>query len=455
MGRMFGKDGMRGLAVTELTCELALQIGRAAAAVFAGHNNEKPKILVGKDTRSSSDAVAAALCAGICSAGADAELLGEVPTPALAWLVKDKDASGGIMVTASHVGAEFSGIKLFSANGHRLSDDREEELERLILDSPGDIIPIPRRNYGRMSVYENAAEDYVAHILETVSADLSGLNVAVDCANGCAGATAEKIFTGLGAKVTLINNAPDGSNINQDCGSTHISRLMSFVTANGFDCGIAFDGAAERCLAVDEKGSLVDGDVIIAACARDMKERGELRHNTIIFTQANNLGLLMFARANGIGTSASSTGERSMIRRMLECGYSLGGDAAGHILFPDEAPSADGQLTGIKLLDVLRRSGGKMSDLSGVIEKCPQVMLNVPIDKRFREVWKNDRAVTGIIDEFEEILGEDGRVVVREVGTPPVIRIRIEGRDFTTINTMALQIAETIKERLSLNGQPH
>ena len=185
-----------------------------------------------------------------------------------------------------------------------------------------------------------------------------------------------------------------------------------------------------------------------------MKEQGRLSHNTIIFTQANNLGLLQFARTNGIGTSASSTGERSMIRRMLECGYSLGGDPAGHILFPDDSTSADGQLTGLRLLEVLKRSGSKMSGLSSLIEKCPQVMLNVPIDKRFREVWKNDRAITGIIDEFEQILGEDGRVVVREAGKDPVIRIRIEGRDFSTINTMALQIADTIKERLDLY-KPH
>lgn len=454
MGRMFGRDGMRGIAVTELTCELALQIGRAAAVVLAGHNSEKTRILIGMDTRSSSDSIAAALCAGICSAGADAELIGEVPTPALAWLVKESGANGGIMVTASHINAEFSGIKLFSSYGHRLSDDREEEIERLILDAPGEIVPIPRRNYGKLTFSDKANEKYIAHMKEIADADLSGLKVAVDCANGCASATAKEIFTSLGAEVVLMGNAPDGSNINKDCGSTHIDALMRFAVEKKCDCGIAFDGAAERCLAVDENGSIVDGDMIVAVCAKDMKERGTLRQNSIIFTQANNLGLLQFARTNTIGTSASSAGERSMIRRMLECGYSLGGDPAGHILFPDIMPSADGQLTGIRLLDVLARSGKKLSELSAVIEKCPQVMLNVPIDKRFREVWKNDRAITGIIDEFEQILGEEGRVVVREVGAEPVIRILIEGRDFTTINTMALQIADTIKERLTLQ-QPH
>lgn len=454
MGRLFGRDGMRGIAVTELTCELALQIGRAAAVVLAGHNAEKTRILIGMDTRSSSDSIAAALCAGICSAGADAELIGEVPTPALAWLVKEIGASGGIMVTASHINAEFSGIKLFSSSGHRLSDDREEEIERLILDVPGEIKPIPRRNYGKLTFSDKAIEKYIAHIKEIADADLNGLKVAIDCANGCASATAKEIFSSLGAEIILTGNTPDGSNINKDCGSTHIDNLMRTVVENKCNCGIAFDGAAERCLAVDENGDIVDGDMIVAICAKDMKERDTLRNNSIIFTQANNLGLLQFARANGIGTSASSAGERSMIRRMIECGYSLGGDSAGHLLFPDIAPSADGQLTGIMLLDALKRSGNGLSELSSVIEKCPQVMLNVPIDKRFREVWKNDRAVTGIIDEFEGILGEEGRVVVREVGADPVIRIMIEGRDFSTINTMALQIADTIKERLTLQ-HPH
>lgn len=454
MGRLFGRDGMRGIAVTELTCELALQIGRAAAVVLGGNNAEGTRILIGMDTRSSSDSIAAALCAGICSAGADAELIGKVPTPALAWLVRENGASGGIMVTASHINAEFSGIKLFSSHGHRLSDDREEEIERLILDSPEEIIPIPRRKYGKLTFADRANEQYIAHITEIAGADLSGLKVAIDCANGCASATAEKIFSALGAEVVLMGNVPDGENINKDCGSTHIDALMRFVGENKCDCGIAFDGAAERCLAIDELGNIVDGDVIVAVCAKDMKEHGTLSNGSIIFTQANNLGLLQFARANGIGISASSPGERSMIRRMLECGYSLGGDPAGHILFPDLVPSADGQLTGARLLDTLNRSGKKLSELSAVIEKCPQVMLNIPIDKRFREVWKNDRAVTGIIDEFEQILGEEGRVVVREVGAEPVIRIMIEGRDFTTINTMALQIADTIKQRLTLQ-QPH
>lgn len=447
MGRIFGKNGVRGLAVTELTCELAMQIGRAAAKVLAAHKDSKTKILIGKDVRSSSDTIEAAICAGICSAGADAELLGEVPTPALAWHIRQREARGGIMITASHVGSDFNGIKLFSSYGYRLRDDREEEMERLILDNPEELEPIQRKQYGKILRCETAVDEYITHLKEITSADLSDMKIAVDCANGCTSLTAEKLFTEFGAEVVMMGNTPDGTNINTS-GSTKIEALMNLVTENKCRCGIAFDGGGERCLAVDENGCLVDGDVIIAACADYMKEQGTLRNNSILVTQANNLGLIQFARSNDIGTSSAPTGERSMMRRMIECGFNLGGDPSGHIIFPDDSPSADGQLTGIRLLEALKASGKNMSELAAVIEKSPQVMLNVPIEKRFREVWKNDRNITSLIDEFESILGDEGRVTVREIGHEPVIRIRIEGKDFSTINTMALQIADTIKERM-------
>lgn len=447
MGRIFGKNGMRGIAVTELTCELAMQIGRAAARIFESPKDEQTKILIGKDMRNSADTIEAALCAGICSAGADAELLGEIPTPALSWHIKRREARGGIMITASHISSEFNGLKLFSHYGYRLSEERENEIEMLIIERPDELEPKPRKRYGKIIRCENAAEEYISALKELAPVDLSGLKVAVDCANGCTSVTAERIFTELGAEVVMFGNTPDGVNINTS-GSTKIDSLMNLVTENNCDCGIAFDGGGERCLAVDENGCLVDGDVIIAACADRMKELGTLRNNSILVTQANNLGLLKFASEKGIGTASAPTGERSMMRRMIECGFSLGGDPSGQIMFPDDSLSADGQLTGIRLLEALKASGKKMSDLAAVIEKSPQVMLNVPIEKKHREVWKNDRAITSIIDEFEGILGEEGRVIVREIGKEPVIRIRIEGRDFSTINTMALQIADTIRERL-------
>ena len=447
MGRIFGKNGIRGLAVTEITCELAMQIGRAAAKIMAAPNG-RTKILIGRDIRHSADTIEAAVCAGICSAGADAELLGEIPASALAWHIKKREAQGGIMITASHVGAEFNGIKLFSSYGYRLRDDREEEIERLILDAPDEIKPVQLKRYGSIICCESAVEEYIEHILEIAPADLSGLKIAIDCANGCASHTAERLFTKLGADVTMLGNTPDGFNINTS-GSTRIDTLMEYVAENKLDCGIAFDGSGERCLAVDENGCLVDGDVIIAACAGYMQKQGTLRNNSILVTQANNMGLIRFARENGIGTAAAPTGERGMMRRMLECGFSIGGDPSGHIIFPDDMPAADGQLTGIRLLEAMKAAEKKMSELAEIIEKCPQVMLNVPIENKYREVWKNNRTITSMIDEFESILGDEGRVIVRETGAEPVIRIRIEGRDFSAINTMALSLADTIKEQLS------
>lgn len=447
MGRIFGKNGIRGLAVTEITCELAMQIGRAAAKIMAAPNG-RTKILIGRDIRHSADTIEAAVCAGICSAGADAELLGEIPASALAWHIRKREAQGGIMITASHVGAEFNGIKLFSSYGYRLRDDREEEIERLILDAPDEIKPVQLKRYGSIICCESAVEEYIEHILEIAPADLSGLKIAIDCANGCASHTAERLFTKLGADVTMLGNTPDGFNINTS-GSTRIDALMEYVAENKLDCGIAFDGSGERCLAVDENGCLVDGDVIIAACAGYMQKQGTLRNNSILVTQANNMGLIRFARENGIGTAAAPTGERGMMRRMLECGFSIGGDPSGHIIFPDDMPAADGQLTGIRLLEAMKAAEKKMSELAEIIEKCPQVMLNVPIENKYREVWKNNRTITSMIDEFESILGDEGRVIVRETGAEPVIRIRIEGRDFSAINTMALSLADTIKEQLS------
>ncbi len=447
MGRIFGKNGIRGLAVTEITCELAMQIGRAAAKIMAAPNG-RTKILIGRDIRHSADTIEAAVCAGICSAGADAELLGEIPASALAWHIRKREAQGGIMITASHVGAEFNGIKLFSSYGYRLRDDREEEIERLILDAPDEIKPVQLKRYGSIIRCESAVEEYIEHILEIAPADLSGLKIAIDCANGCASHTAERLFTKLGADVTMLGNTPDGFNINTS-GSTRIDALMEYVAENKLDCGIAFDGSGERCLAVDENGCLVDGDVIIAACAGYMQKQGILRNNSILVTQANNMGLIRFARENGIGTAAAPTGERGMMRRMLECGFSIGGDPSGHIIFPDDMPAADGQLTGIRLLEAMKAAEKKMSELAEIIEKCPQVMLNVPIENKYREVWKNNRTITSMIDEFESILGDEGRVIVRETGAEPVIRIRIEGRDFSAINTMALSLADTIKEQLS------
>lgn len=441
MGRLFGKNGMKAAAITEFTCETAVSIGRAVADVLV--KDSKAKFLIAKDTRSSSDTFECALSAGICSTGADVELLGEIPVSALAWNIRTKGADGGIMITASHASADFNGVKLFSAKGYRLDEDTEEEIEKRITASAKEN---PIKEYGRVFRCDNAIESYIERLSEIAKADLRGLKIAVDCANGCTSSIAGGLLKNLGAEVLIMGNTPDGTNINTS-GSMHMENLMDFVYENKCVCGIAFDGAGERCLAVDENGSLVDGDIIIALCARSMKRHDTLNKNTVLATQANNLGLIQFARANGIEIVNAPVGERSMVQKMLECDCSIGGDPSGHIIFPDEMPNADGMLTAVKLLEILKKSGETMSSLSSVIEKFPQVMLNVPIAKKFCEVWKNDKAITSIIEKFEGILGGEGRIIVRETGREPVIRIRVEGRDFSAINDMAIKIAETIKER--------
>lgn len=448
MGRLFGKDGIRGVAVTELTCELAMQVGRALAAVYARPGETRMKILIGKDTRSSADTIEAALSAGICSAGADAELLGVVPAPAVAYLIKERKAACGVMVMVSNRSSEFCGLKVFSGSGHRMGHDNEDAIERLVLDTPAELMPVPRRRYGSVTHYDSAIDDYVYHVKSCTEANLSGMRLALDCANGSCCMTARQIFTELGAEIVLMGNRPDGYNINRDCGSTCIDPLMDFVRTNECDCGLAFDGGGERCLAVDENGRLIDGDEIIAVCARYMKEKEKLGNNTIVTSTSNNLGLMQFARTNDIYTVTAAANERSMLRKMLEGGFSIGGDPGGHILFPDDAPSADGQLTGVHLLEVLRSTGKPMSELTGgVVRKVPQVMLNVRISPRDREIWKNDRMITSLIDEYEGMLGDDGRIIVREIGKESLIRIMVEGEDFSTINSMAVRIADTIKER--------
>ena len=447
MGRLFGTDGARGIAVTELTCELAMQIGRAAAIVLTKKMSRKPKIFIGKDTRISSDILESALCAGICSVGADAVTLGVVPTPAVAFLIKDKGADAGVMISASHNSVEFNGIKLFSGTGYKLSDDIEEEIERLILDAPNEITLSSHTNVGRITRYENAVSDYINHVASCIDTDLNGLKVAIDCANGSSSVTAKELFERLGAEVLMISSEPDGTNINKDCGSTHIDSLMEYVTENGCDCGLAFDGDADRCLAVDENGELIDGDKIIAICAKAYKEQGKLKNDAAVVTVMSNLGFTHFAKENGIKTITAGVGDRYVLEKMLDGGYNIGGEQSGHIIFLDHATTGDGQLSGAKLLEILVKSGKKMSELANIMYKFPQVMINVPISPKDKEVWKNDTEITGLIEKHEAELGESGRILVRESGTEPLIRVMIEGKDFKNINSMAIEIADKIKER--------
>lgn len=445
MGRLFGTDGARGVAITELTCEMAMQIGRAAALVLTKETKHRAKIFIGKDTRISSDILEAALCAGICSVGAEAVKLGVVPTPAVAYLVRTHGADAGVMISASHNSVEFNGIKLFASTGYKLPDAIEEEIEALILDHPEQIVLQSHTNVGAISTYENAKEDYITYLAGCVHTDCTGMRVALDCANGSASTTAESLFKRLGATVHMLSAEPDGTNINRDCGSTHMENLMAFVKAHDCDLGLAFDGDADRCLAVDENGVLVDGDKIIAICAQALQKEGKLKGDTAVVTVMTNLGFFHFAKANNMNTMATKVGDRYVLEQMLAGGYNIGGEQSGHIIFLDEATTGDGELSGIKLLEILKNSSKRMSELACVMETFPQVLYNVTIPAKKRGLWQDDAGIAALMEKYTAELGDNGRILVRESGTEPLIRVMVEGKDAKQIEAAAQAITEQVQ----------
>lgn len=450
MGRLFGTDGARGIAVTELTCELAMNIGRAAAIVLTKQKTHKGKarILIGKDTRISSDILESALIAGITSVGADVELLGVVPTPAVAYLVRYYGADAGVMISASHNSVEYNGIKLFSSTGFKLPDDVENEIEALILDTPEKMTLVDGSDVGRVRTMYGAVSEYNEHIQSTVSGKFQGLLVAIDCANGSASATAESLFYKFGAEYVYINNEPDGLNINDKCGSTHMEQLVELVKKRGCDVGFAFDGDADRCLAVDEKGNIIDGDKLIAILSRYMKEMGTLKNNTAVVTVMSNLGFHRFMNENKIETVCTKVGDRYVLEEMLNNGYNIGGEQSGHIIFLDHATTGDGQLTAVQTLELLSKCKRPLSQLVKDIPDFPQLLVNVKITEDKKGLWDKTQKITDIIAQAEHAMGENGRILVRESGTEPLVRVMIEGKDKKEVLHWTNLIADTIKECL-------
>ena len=446
MGRLFGTDGARGVAITELTTEMAMNIGRAAALVLAKECNHTPKIIIGKDTRISGDILEAALVAGICSVGANVHILGVVPTPAVAMLVRKYEADAGVMISASHNSVEFNGIKLFAGTGFKLSDEIENEIEALILDTPEKMTLKDGCEVGRVFYEKNAQWDYIRYVMKTVDSDFKGIKVAIDCANGSSSATAQRLFEGLGANCVFISNEPDGTNINENCGSTHMENLMKTVVEKKCDLGLAFDGDADRCLAVDENGNLIDGDKLLAIFSKFMKVQGKLKSNTCVVTVMSNIGFFKFAEANGINAATTGVGDRYVLERMQQFDYNLGGEQSGHIIFLDEANTGDGQLTGVKLLEVLKKTGKKASELASCMESYPQVLVNVKITADKKGMWEKNEKVQEAIAMYKEKLGDDGRILVRESGTEPLVRVMIEGKKTGIITEYAHNIAKLIEE---------
>ena len=445
MGRLFGTDGARGVANTELTCELAMQIGRAAAEVLITADGKRPKVLIGKDTRASGDMLESALSAGLCSVGADVYLLGVVPTPAVAFLAKAYAADAAVMISASHNPCEYNGIKIFNGEGYKLSDALEEQIEAIVLDHAVELPTPVGGAVGRVTVCEKAADDYIRHLLSTVSVDLNGLHIAVDCANGSASVTAKKLFSALGVRCEVLSCTPDGVNINDNCGSTHMEQLVAYVKKHKLDGGVAFDGDADRCLAVDENGNILDGDQMIAAVAYDLKERGELRGNTAVVTVMSNLGFFRYCESAGIDVASTKVGDRYVLEEMLKNDFVIGGEQSGHIIMRQFATTGDGQLSALHLLSMARRLGWKLSRVGALMQRYPQVLANVRADADAKAKYAADEGIAKLIDDTNKALDRDGRVLVRPSGTEPLIRVMVEGKDFDVINQAAVTICDAIK----------
>lgn len=450
MGRLFGTDGARGVANSELTAELAMNIGRAAAMVLISDEVEHPTILIGKDTRLSGDMLEGALIAGLSSVGANVGLLGVVPTPAVAYLVGKYNADAGIMISASHNPFEFNGIKIFSSDGCKLPDDLENRIEEIVLDNVVPYALAKDENIGKVTRMDDAVEDYIDHVAKSIECDLEGMEIALDCSNGSSSRTAEKLFTKLGAKVHMLFDNPDGININKDCGSTHINRLQNYVREHKLCCGLAFDGDADRCLAVDENGNLVDGDYLIAICAKDMKDRGVLKKNAVVGTVMTNMGFNKFCEANGMTFVSTKVGDRYVLEAMLREGYNIGGEQSGHIIFLDYATTGDGELSGAMILSIMKRTGEKLSALAKVMERMPQVLINVKVSAEGKLAFYTDKEVKAEIKRVTEILGDRGRILVRVSGTEPLVRVMLEGENLEEIQSLAEESAQVVRDRKSV-----
>ena len=448
MGRLFGTDGVRGIANKDLSAELACNMGVALAMVLRERNPGKPRVILGKDTRASSDMLESAVAAGLCAGGADVVLAGVVPTPAVAYLVTSREAQAGVMISASHNPYHFNGIKVFGPGGYKLSDEEEAEIEEILLDHSPAYTYAPADQIGQVTRDDGAVHEYVRHIASTVKEDLSGLRVLVDCANGSASATAAELFAALGVDAHIIHSDPDGINVNHHCGSTHVEELCPLVKEGKYDLAVAFDGDADRCLAVDEAGRVVNGDQMIAIFATDMKASGTLKNDTAVVTVMSNFGFFKFARENGIHTRTTKVGDRYVLETMLEEGHNIGGEQSGHIIFTDYMTTGDGQLSAVQLLAALKRSGKPLGQLCGIITILPQVLINVEADRDMKAAITESPELNRVIRQCEEQLGDSGRVLLRPSGTEPLIRVMVEGEDMAQIDAIAHTLADAIKTYL-------
>lgn len=443
MGRLFGTDGARGIAGSELTADLAMKIGASAAYVLG--ESKKIKVIVGMDTRYSGNMLACAVNAGLLSMGADVIFVGVVPTPAVSFLVTHLKADMGVMISASHNPAKYNGIKLFNNKGYKLADEIEEKIEYYILDEK-----LPEcTNIGRYERDENLKNKYI-NFLCTLANDYNGLKVVVDCANGSASATAPILFEKLNINAKIIFDNPDGVNINDNCGSTHLESLISKVKETGADLGIAYDGDADRCLLVTNDGDVIDGDYVLAICGKYLKEKGKLNNNAIVGTVMSNLGLRKFCESENINFVATKVGDRYVLEEMLNKDYVIGGEQSGHVIFKEYANTGDGELTSLMVLNILSERKCKLSELASIMDKYPQVLVNVNVTKEGKTSFGEDAEINALIKKYEEELNGDGRILIRASGTENLIRVMIEGKNTEEISRMANDIADLINKKFGI-----
>ncbi len=450
MGKLFGTDGIRGVVNAGLDADLAYKVGLATAQVLAKNKTagERPLVTIGKDTRISGDLLKGSLIAGLCTAGADVMDLGTLPTPGVAWVTVDSGADAGIVISASHNPFEHNGIKIFNGQGFKLSDDLEEKIEDIVLFGHNNVPMKTGGEIGKVSyVAPKASEDYIDHLESSVDSTLGGLRILVDCANGAASATAARLFDRFSKlRVDVINADPDGVNINTKCGSTHIDALAAMVKAGGYDMGIAFDGDADRCLAVDEEGELIDGDQIMAACGLALKRQGKLSGDTIVATVMSNLGLHVWAKENGLKVECTDVGDRHVLERMVEKGFAIGGEQSGHMIFLEHATTGDGQLTALQMLALLKESGMKASRLFGACPRYPQVLINVPVaDNDAKKAILASDKLWDAVRAQEEQLADRGRVLVRASGTEALMRVMVEAESQAAAQGCAEHLASLVK----------
>ncbi len=448
MARMFGTDGVRGIANEQLTSMMAYELGRAGAYCLTDAIH-KAKILIGKDTRASGDMLESALVAGICSAGAIAVVASStLPTSAVAYLTREMGYDAGIVISASHNSVEYNGIKFFNSNGYKLADEIEDRIEAIINNNCKEVPTPTGIKVGRRIHMKKAAQEYIDHIVSTTDVSLEGMKVVLDCANGAASEVAPWIFKLLGAEVIPYYNMPDGNNINDNCGSTHPDQLSRLVPELGADVGLAFDGDADRLIAVDEHGNVVDGDKIMSICAMDMKQRGTLAKETLVATVMSNMGMEATLKNNGIKLLRTDVGDRYVLERMLADGYNLGGEQSGHVIFLDNNTTGDGILSGVQLLSVLKREGKQLSRLAKRVEIYPQVLVNATVNNAKKYDYQDDAEIQKAIKELEKRFAGEGRVLIRTSGTEPLVRVMIEGKDHAEITKQAVAMGKLIEDRL-------